>query len=117
MGEIRFPPCAPSSGCRVSRAVETPAGEAGLRSKTQRGCSCVVSAAGLLFNAVLRPTLREPRLELLVAEDDAVLAGLEHDLEIAAVDRLLRPPAVDDTPFLAHDGDGCALDRPRDPVE
>ena len=51
------------------------------------------------------PALGEPAAPRLVVEDDGVLAGLEHDLEVAADDRLLRPPAVDDAPLLAHERD------------
>ena len=50
----------------------------------------------------LRP-LRQPHSALPVAVHDRVLAGLEHDVEVAPVDRLLRPPAVDDPPFLADE--------------
>src|SRR6185503_3155490 len=35
------------------------------------------------------------------------------DLEVAAVDRVIRPPAVDDTPLLPHDDDELAVDEPR----
>ena len=63
------------------------------------------------------PALGEPRPGLLVAVDARVLARLEHDVEVAAVDRLLRPPAVDDAPFLAHDRDRLAVDAHRRPVQ
>ena len=53
----------------------------------------------------------------LVAEDDGVLAALEHDLEVAAADRLLRPPAVDDAPLLADERDRLVVDLPRRSVE
>ena len=43
--------------------------------------------------------------------------ALEHDLEVAPVDRLLGPPAVDDAPFLADDRDRLAVHPPRRPVE
>jgi hypothetical protein len=45
--------------------------------------------------------LREPRAALSVAVDDDVLARLEHEVEVAAVDGLVGPPAVDDPPLLA----------------
>src|SRR5581483_11840997 len=57
--------------------------------------------------------LREPRSVLLVAVDDRVLAALQHDFEVAAVDRLVGPPAVDDAPLLAHDRDAGAVHEPR----
>src|SRR4051812_27415553 len=56
-------------------------------------------------------SLGEPAPTFPVVEDDDVLAGLEHDLEVAAVDGLLRPPAVDDSPLLA-DGDHVAAIHP-----
>ena len=43
-------------------------------------------------------------------EDDGVLAGLEHELEVAADDRLLGPPAVDDAPLLADERDRLVVD-------
>ena len=58
-------------------------------------------------------TLREPRAALAVAVDDDVLAGLEHEVEVAAVDRLVRPPAVDDPPLLAERRDALAVDAAR----
>jgi hypothetical protein len=53
---------------------------------------------------------------LVVVEDDEVLAALEHDVEVAAVDRLLRPPAVDHTPLLADQLDCEAVDETRCPI-
>jgi hypothetical protein len=38
---------------------------------------------------------------LVVMEDDDVLAALQHDVEVTAVDGLLGPPAVDNAPLLA----------------
>src|SRR3989442_3454731 len=61
--------------------------------------------------------LAEPRARLLVAEDDGVLARLEHDVEVAPADRLLRPPVVDDAPFLADERDRTAIHFARRPVE
>src|SRR5215211_6444584 len=58
-------------------------------------------------------TLRKPARPLLVAEDDDVLAGVEHEVEVAARDRLLRPPAVDDAPLLAQKRDRLTVDEPR----
>ena len=43
-------------------------------------------------------------------EDDGVLAALEHDLEVAAQHRLLRPPAVEHPPLLAQHGDRLVID-------
>jgi hypothetical protein len=53
---------------------------------------------------------------LVVVEDDDVLAALEHDVEVAAVDRLLGPPAVDDAPLLADQLDRQTIDETRRPV-
>src|SRR4029079_9277300 len=55
-----------------------------------------------------------PTAASTVVEDDRVLAALEHDLEVAAHDGVLGPPAVDDAPFLAHERDGAVvhLERP-----
>src|SRR5581483_747602 len=64
-----------------------------------------------------RAPLREPPPSRAVVEDDGALAGLEHDLEVAADDRLLGPPAVEDAPFLAHQRDLPVVDLPRRPVE
>src|SRR4029079_3866163 len=46
-----------------------------------------------------------------VVEDDGVLAALEHELEVAADDRLLRPPAVDDAPLLPYERDAAVVHR------
>jgi hypothetical protein len=53
---------------------------------------------------------------LVVVEDDHVLAALEHDVEVAAVDRLLRPPAVEHAPLLPDQLDREAVDETRRPV-
>src|SRR5205085_2247962 len=50
-------------------------------------------------------TLTEPTLRLPVEKHDCVLAAREHNVEVAAVDRLLCPPAVDDAPLLTHERD------------
>src|SRR5712691_5385803 len=55
-------------------------------------------------------SLRKPLASFLVAEDHGVAAALEHDLEVAPRDRVLRPPAVDDAPFLADERDALAVD-------
>ena len=49
--------------------------------------------------------LTEPSLRLPVEKHDRVLAGCQDDIEVAAIDRLLRPPAVDDAPLLTHQRD------------
>ena len=41
---------------------------------------------------------------------------LEHDLEVAAVDRLLRPPAVDDPPLLPDERHALTVDALRRPT-
>ena len=61
-------------------------------------------------HAALIAPLREPAATLPVAVDAHVLPRLEHDLVVAAVERLLRPPAVDDAPLLAHERDLLAVD-------
>jgi hypothetical protein len=52
----------------------------------------------------------------VVVKDDDVLAALEHDVEVAAVDGLLGPPAVNDTPLLADHLDRQTIDETRRPV-
>jgi len=69
-----------------------------------------------LASAALKPS-GEPALELVVAVDDCELARLEHEVEVATVDRVLRPPAVDDAPFFADDGHRLAVHAARRPVE
>jgi hypothetical protein len=61
--------------------------------------------------------LREPGAALLVAEDDDVLAALQHDLEVAPGNRFLRPPPVEDAPLLPDDLDSLTIDPARRPVE
>ena len=51
-----------------------------------------------------------------VAVDDGVLTRLEDEVEVAAVDGLVRPPAVDDPPFLADARDALPVHAVRDPV-
>ena len=53
---------------------------------------------------------------LVVVEDDDVLAALEHDVEVPAVDRLLRPPPVDDPPLFSDQLDYEAINEARRPV-
>jgi hypothetical protein len=61
--------------------------------------------------------LAEPTLDLPVEKDDGVLAAREDEIEIAPVDRLLSPPAIDDPPLLTHEGDLLPVDAPRRPVD
>ena len=61
--------------------------------------------------------LREPSASLEVVEDDAPLAALEHEVEVAAADGVLGPPAVDDAPLLPHEHHRAAVHPPRRPVE
>ena len=61
--------------------------------------------------------LAEPALDLPVEKDDRVLAAREHEIEVAPVDRLLRPPAIDYPPLLAHEGDLLPVHAPRRPVD
>jgi len=49
-------------------------------------------------------------------EHDDVLAALEDDVEIPPIDRILCPPAVDDTPLLADQLDRQTIDETRRPV-
>ena len=65
----------------------------------------------------LSSALAEPSAPLLVAEDDDVLARLEHELEVAPLDGLLGPPAVDHAPLLADDRHPETIHEPRRPVE
>jgi hypothetical protein len=53
---------------------------------------------------------------LVVVEDDDVLAALEDDVEVPAVDRLLGPPAVEYAPLLPNQLDRQAVDETRRPV-
>jgi hypothetical protein len=48
--------------------------------------------------------------------DDGVAARLEDDVEVAARQRLLRPPAVDDAPLLADERHVLAVDTLRGAV-
>ena len=65
----------------------------------------------------LDAALAEPAPLLLIAEDNGVLAGLEHDLEVAPIDGILRPPAVDDAPLLADEGHALAVHAGRGTVD
>ena len=76
--------------------------------------ACVLRAREPLH--LSNAALTEPAALFLVAEDDRVLARLEHDLEIAAVDGLLRPPAVDDPPLLPDERHALAVDTLRRPT-
>ena len=53
----------------------------------------------------------------LAALGSGCAGGLEDDLEVAADHGLLRPPAVEDAPFLAQDCDRLVVDLPRRAVE
>lgn len=53
---------------------------------------------------------------LVVVEDDDVLAALEDEVEVPAVDRLLGPPAVQHAPLLADQLNRQAIDETRRPV-
>src|SRR6266536_3915166 len=61
--------------------------------------------------------LTEPSLRLPVEKNDRVLAGCQDDIEVAPVDRLLRPPAVDDAPLLTHQRDRLPVHAPRRSVD
>src|SRR5581483_11688473 len=45
--------------------------------------------------------------------DDGVLSRFEHEVEVAAVDGLVGPPAVDDAPLFAHGADVLAVHAAR----
>ena len=79
----------------------------------------LVVATSLAFavGACLSPALAEPSAPLLVAEHDDVLARLEHELEVAPLDGLLGPPAVDHAPLLADDRHPETIHEPRRSVE
>ena len=66
--------------------------------------------------ATLCSALAEPAPVLVVMEDDDVLAALQDHVEVAPVDRVLRPPAVDDAPLLPDQLDRQAIDETRRPV-
>src|SRR5439155_2504434 len=55
----------------------------------------------------------KPARAFLVAEDDRVLPGVEHEVEVAPDEWFLRPPAIDHAPFLAHDCNVVAVHEPR----
>ena len=100
------PPAAggvPAMGGRPAGAGAT----SGRRSRTRRSARIMRSRlrkdGATPGHSPLYAVLREPAACLPVAVDAGVLARLEHDLEVAAVDRLLRPPAVDDAPLLPHE--------------
>ena len=108
----RRPTCAGStSGSRsrwtLSAASSTSARRAGLR---PAGAECGQGPCS-------RSSLGEPGSSLLVAVDARVSPGLEHDVEVTAVDRRLGPLPVDDAPLLADDRDRLAVDPRRRPVE
>ncbi len=63
---------------------------------------------GLLTSGVLR----EPASRLAIAVHADVPATLEDDLEVAPIDRVLRPPAVDDPPLVAHEVHELAVHDP-----
>jgi len=60
--------------------------------------------------------LCEPAPHFAVAVDADVPTALEHDLEVAPVDRLLRPPAIDNAPLLAYQRHLLAVHHPRRPA-
>ena len=66
--------------------------------------------------AELRASLCKPLSALLIAIDDGLLPRLEDDVEVAPRERLLRPPAVDDAPFLADHRNSLPVDALRRPV-
>src|SRR5262249_9548560 len=81
------------------------------RARPPRSHSC----PALLRSAqVLRTALGIPAPARAVVEDDRVLPALEHELEVAADDGFLRPPAVDYTPLLSYERDVAVvhLERP-----
>jgi hypothetical protein len=69
-----------------------------------------------VIDGSLSAALGEPAAVLVIVEDDHVLAALEDDVEVAAVDRLLRPPAVEHAPLLPDQLDSEAVDETRRPV-
>ena|SRR5436190_16901186 len=61
--------------------------------------------------------LGEPAASFLVAEDDGVLTRLQHNVEVAAADWILRPPTVDDAPLFPDHGHRLPVHLPRRTVE
>src|SRR5262245_8922223 len=102
-----------SSGIDESSAIS----ERRESSRTGRSTSVTTSSTSSDGRVATSRLLGEPARLLEVAVDTDVLAALEDDLEVAAVDRLLRPPAVDDAPLLADERDGLPVDHARRPVE
>src|SRR3954470_15356415 len=76
----------------------------------------VMRRAPSLLAQVLRTALCIPASARAVVEDDGVLSALEHELEVPADDGILRPPAVDDAPFLPDERDGSVVHLERPPV-
>ena len=83
------------------------------RARSPSGRSIAVSADPRAAQH-LRPAAQTSN-PLAIAVDADVLTRLEHDLVVAAVEWLLRPPAVDDPPFLAHECDLLAVDDAGEP--
>ena len=94
----------PRTGCEPARIVPA---SPGLVVTAPDGAPISHQASGVLG---------EPALRLGVAVDADVPSALEDDLEVVAVDGLVRPPAVDDTPLLAHERDVLAVDNVRRPA-
>src|SRR5262249_52463339 len=86
------------------------------RSRRERGRTAPESRPARSQRTRSCPTLGIPASVRAVVEDDGVLAALEHELEVAADDGILRPPAVDDAPFLPHGRDGAVVHLERPPV-
>src|SRR5262249_55087190 len=60
--------------------------------------------------------LAEPASALLVREHDDLPAALEDEVEVAPTDRLVGPPAVDDSPLFADDSGRLPVDDPGRPA-
>src|SRR5258707_3669419 len=86
-----------------------------VRASQDRGLTPVVSRRDMpsIRDVCGSSTLREPRACVVIAVDDGVLSRLEHDVEVPPVNRLLRPPTVDDPPLLADRADGLPVDAAR----
>src|SRR5829696_8975280 len=95
---------APTSSIPVARDSPSRSGSS-CRSSTRR--------SGSRSRTTLSGPLAEPAARLLVAEDARVPARLQHEVEVAAVERVLGPPAVDDAPLLADECDPLAVDTER----
>src|ERR1700722_4261537 len=87
-----------------------PAGRAADEGVGRRCRVAVVPPGRARAGRRLLGALGEPRAALPVAIYAGILPRLEHELELAAFDRLVGPPPIDDPPLLAHERDSSPVD-------